>query len=64
MLGTATVLGWAPGEFWNATYTDLQDALRGWNAAHGAKEVTREDVAKARAKMRAADRRAKAKGAA
>lgn len=58
MLGTATVIGWTPSEFWAATYTDLQDALRGWNAANGVKEPTREEVAHARDRMRAANERA------
>lgn len=59
MLGSATIVGWTPSEFWNATYTDLQDAMQGWNEAHGAaKKLTGDDVAQARAKMRAANERA------
>jgi hypothetical protein len=58
MLGSATLIGWTPSEFWNASYTDLSDAMRGWNEAHGAKTLTREEVANARAKMREAEERA------
>jgi hypothetical protein len=59
MLGASTIIGWTPSEFWNASYTDLQDAMRAWNEAHGAKTLTRDDVAQSRAKMRAADERAR-----
>lgn len=62
MLGAATVMGWTPSEFWSASYSDFQDALRGWNAAHGQKTLSREDVETAREKMRAANERNKNRG--
>lgn len=58
MLGNATAMGWTPSEFWRASFTDYIDAVQGWNEAHGQKTVKREDVAAARAKMRAANERA------
>ncbi len=62
MLGNATAIGWTPSEFWNASFTDYLDAVAGWNAAQGVKDLSREDVAAARAKMRAANERSKNRG--
>lgn len=58
MIGNAAAMGWTPAQLMECTASEYRTALAGWNRSLGAPEpIKREDVARVRAAMNAAQQR-------